>query len=63
MSADRVWAEGLLVFYEVFRYLEGALGRYSHTLIGEMDIPGMRRTEAFEKVWKNNEYLLNSHVQ
>ncbi|MPC75989.1 Heme oxygenase 1 [Portunus trituberculatus] len=49
MSADRVWAEGLLVFYEVFLYLEGALDRYSHTLIGEVDVPGMRRKEAFEK--------------
>lgn len=49
MSEGRVWAEGLLVFYEVFQYLEGALDRHSHTLIGELDVPGMRRTEAFEK--------------
>ncbi|KAK3895923.1 hypothetical protein Pcinc_000396 [Petrolisthes cinctipes] len=49
MSADRVWAEGLLVFYEIFRYLENALDRYSHTLVGELDITGMRRTQAFEK--------------
>ncbi len=52
MSADGVWAEGLLVFYEVFQYLEGALDRYSHTLVGEVDIPGIRRKEAFEKVWQ-----------
>lgn len=38
------------MFYEIFRYLEDALDRYSHTLVGELDIPGMRRTEAFEKV-------------
>lgn len=49
MSNDRVWAEGLLIFYEVFQYLEGALERHSHSLIGELDIPGIRRTEAFEK--------------
>ncbi|XP_053643159.1 heme oxygenase 1 [Cherax quadricarinatus] len=49
MSEDRVWAEGLLIFYEVFKYLEGALDRHSHSLIGELDIPGIRRTEAFEK--------------
>ncbi|XP_066969988.1 heme oxygenase 1 [Macrobrachium rosenbergii] len=49
MSENRVWAEGLLVFYEIFRYLEGAMDRYSHTLIGELDVPGMRRAEAFEK--------------
>ncbi|KAK8391438.1 hypothetical protein O3P69_017196 [Scylla paramamosain] len=70
MSADRVWAEGLLVFYEVFLYLEGALDRYSHTLIGEVDIPGMRRKEAFEKDlayylgadWKEG-YALRESVQ
>lgn len=50
MSENRVWAEGLLVFYEVFRYLEEAMDRYSHTLIGELDIAGMRRTQAFENV-------------
>lgn len=50
MTADSVWAEGLLVFYEVFQFLEGALDRYSHTLVGEMDIAGIRRKEAFEKV-------------
>lgn len=49
MTADSVWAEGLLVFYEVFQFLEGALDRYSHTLVGEMDIAGIRRKEAFEK--------------
>lgn len=49
MSENRVWSEGLLVFYEIFRYLEDALERFSHTLIGDLDIPGMRRVEAFEK--------------
>lgn len=50
MSEDRVWAEGLLIFYEIFKYLEEALDRLSHTLISDLDIPGMRRKEAFEKV-------------
>ncbi|XP_076063716.1 heme oxygenase [Oratosquilla oratoria] len=49
MTEDRVWAEGLLVFYEIFRYLEGAMDRLSHTLVGELDVPGIRRTEAFEE--------------
>ncbi|XP_069997625.1 heme oxygenase-like [Penaeus vannamei] len=49
MSEDRVWAEGLLIFYEIFKYLEEALDRLSHTLISDLDIPGMRRKEAFEK--------------
>jgi len=46
---NRVWAEGLLIYYEVFSFMEGAMDRLSHTLIGELDIPGMRRKEAFEK--------------
>ena len=62
MSADHVWAEGLLVFYEVFLYLEGALDRYSHTLIGEVDVPGMRRKEAFEKVLNRNKLLPKFYV-
>ena len=57
MSENRVWAEGLLIFYEVFRYLEDALERFNHTLIGELDVPGMRRVEAFEKVIFNSIYL------
>lgn len=48
-SDNRVWAEGLLVYYEVFSFMEGAMDRLSHTLIGDLDIPGMRRKEAFEK--------------
>lgn len=27
-SDEKVWAEGLLCFYEIFKYLEGALDRY-----------------------------------
>ena len=50
MGENGVWAEGLLVFYEVFRHLEEALDRLNHTLIGELDIPGMRRTKLFEEV-------------
>lgn len=46
---NRVWAEGLLIYYEVFSFMEGAMDRLSHTLIGELDIAGMRRKEAFEK--------------
>ena len=43
-----MWAEGLLVFYDVFAYLESALDRLGDSLVGDLDISGMRRREAFE---------------
>ena len=49
ISDDSVWAEGLLVFYEVFKFLEKSLSAHSDSLIGDLLIPGMARTEAFEK--------------
>ena len=49
LSNDSVWAEGLLIFYEIFRFLEEAMDRLNHSLIGELDIEGMRRTEAFKQ--------------
>jgi heme oxygenase len=44
-----VWADGLLVFYEIFRYLEEAMIRLKDTHVGELCIEGMQRTDAFEK--------------
>lgn len=49
MSDDSVWAEGLLVFYEIFKFLEEALERNKDSLIGDLCIPGMERTAAFEQ--------------
>ncbi len=52
LTDDAVWAEGLLVFYEVFRYLEEALERRSDSLLGDLRIEEgglLSRTEAFEK--------------
>ncbi|XP_011499102.1 PREDICTED: heme oxygenase [Ceratosolen solmsi marchali] len=46
---DKVWADGLLVFYEIFRYLEGAMLRLKNTKVGQLRIEGLQRTEAFEK--------------
>jgi len=48
MSDDNVWAEGLLVFYEIFKFLEDALASHSDSLIGDLLIPGMARTHALE---------------
>ncbi|KOC70406.1 Heme oxygenase 1 [Habropoda laboriosa] len=60
---NSVWADGLLVFYEIFRYLELAMIRWKHTEIGLFLIDDqLLRTEAFEcdlafylgKEWEKN---------
>ena len=48
INDDSVWAEGLLVFYEVFKFLEQALRSHSDSLIGDLLIDHMERTQAFE---------------
>jgi len=48
MSDDSVWAEGLLVFYEIFKFLEEALVTHSDSLIGDLNITGIARTKAIE---------------
>ncbi|XP_057372253.1 uncharacterized protein LOC130693143 [Daphnia carinata] len=70
MSDNSIWAEGLLCFYEIFKFLEQALDRLSHTLLSELDIKGMRRTKAFEEdlcfyygaQWLENIYQPNGAV-
>ncbi|KAG7189902.1 hypothetical protein KM043_006071 [Ampulex compressa] len=46
---DSVWADGLLAFYEIFRYLEGAMVRLKNTKIGLLPLSELQRTEAFER--------------
>ena len=48
MQSDAVWAEGLLVFYEVFKYLEQAMERDDTLRL--YDFEGIRRTQLFEQV-------------
>jgi len=70
MSDDNVWAEGLLVFYEVIKFLEEALERHKDSLIGDLLIPGMARTGAFEDDiahyygadWREN-YVIRPEVE
>ena len=50
MGENGVWADGLLIFYEIFKHLENALDRLNDSLIGDLDIQGMRRTKLFEEV-------------
>ncbi|GLH12458.1 Putative heme oxygenase 1 [Gryllus bimaculatus] len=49
LSDNAVWAEGLLVFYEIFRYLEEAMARLKNTNVGKLDVEGMRRADAFQE--------------
>lgn len=46
---DSIWADGLLVFYEIFRYLEGAMDRLKNTKIGLLPVSDLHCTEAFER--------------
>jgi heme oxygenase len=71
MSDDRVWAEGMLVFYEVFRFLEEALDRNGDSLLGEYNlVAGLRRAGAIEadldhylgKGWNGAEYAARPEV-
>lgn len=52
MTEDRVWAEGLLVFYEVFKFLEEAVQRLKdrneYFARFEKVLEGINRKEAFE---------------
>lgn len=46
---NSIWADGLLVFYEIFRYLELATIRLKDTQVGLLLHEKLRRTEAFER--------------
>ena len=50
MSSNEVWAEGLLVFYDVFKWLENMLDTTENEALQALDNPAMRRTAFFEKV-------------
>ena len=61
---------GLLVFYEVFKFLEESTVKYRDSLMGELLIPGMLRREAFEadlshflgKDWRDS-YVIRPQVE
>ncbi|KAI5719385.1 hypothetical protein M8J76_009466 [Diaphorina citri] len=49
MSDTSIWIEGLLVFYEVFKFLESAMEEHkSNQYLQQFNISDMKRTEAFE---------------
>uniref|UniRef100_A0A0P4VW67 Heme oxygenase n=1 Tax=Rhodnius neglectus TaxID=72488 RepID=A0A0P4VW67_9HEMI len=48
-SDKDVWAEGLLIFYEIFRFLEQAMSANKESNLCKMYVNGMERTSAFEE--------------
>ncbi|ODM95621.1 Heme oxygenase 1 [Orchesella cincta] len=70
MSDEKVWAEGLLVFYEIFRFLENALERLaprnSHFKKMHAVIQDIQRTKAFEddlQYYYGNNYLKTYQIR
>lgn len=63
LNNNSVWADGLLIFYDIFRFLENSMVMHKDKNLGELHVEGMVRTEAFEKDlsyylgldWKNYE--------
>ena len=53
LSDDTVWSEGILTFTNIYLFLEEALTRNQDSLLGDLDIEGMRRAEAFTKDLKS----------
>ena len=49
LSDETVWSEGILTFTNIFVFLEQALIRKQDSLLGDLDVDGLRRTEAFHK--------------
>ena len=49
LSDETIWSEGILTFTNIFLFLEEALDRNSDSLLGDLDVDGLRRTKAFEK--------------
>ena len=49
LSDETVWSEGILTFASIFLYLEEALTRNKDSLLGDLDVEGIRRTQAINK--------------
>lgn len=50
LSDETVWAEGILTFSCVFKHLEQALERNKDSLLGDLDVPGLRRSKEFDNI-------------
>lgn len=70
MSDDRIWAEGLLIFYEIFRFLEESMVRLcpknEHFNRMYKVIIGIERTPAFEidlEFYYGKDYLKSYEIR
>jgi len=52
LSDETVWAEGILTFSCVFKHLEQAMERNKDSLLGDLDVPGLRRSKEFDNILK-----------
>jgi len=52
LSDETVWSEGILTFAPVFKHLEQALERNKDSLLGDLDVDGLRRSKQFDDVLK-----------
>lgn len=48
ISNNKVWGEGLLIFYEVFKFIERAIAETSNEHLKQFHMVEMFRTKAFE---------------
>ncbi|EEB16311.1 Heme oxygenase, putative [Pediculus humanus corporis] len=70
LNDDSVWSQALLLFYEVFKFLEIQMKENSNGYLGSLYSEDMSRTEAFENDlkfflgdnWKEN-YVLDKSVK
>ena len=50
LSDETVWSEGILTFSCIFKHLEQALDRNRDSLLGDLDVPGLRRNQEFDNI-------------
>jgi len=50
LTDDTVWKQGILTFSCIFKHLEQALERNKDSLLGDLDVDGLRRTRQFDNI-------------
>jgi len=50
LTDDTVWKQGILTFSCVYKHLEQALERNKDSLLGDLDVDGLRRTQQFDNI-------------
>jgi len=53
LSDDTVWKQGILTFACIYKHLEQALERNKDSLLGDLDVGGLRRTDQFDNILRH----------